>query len=674
MADLSINLKNLLNRLNYQLAMASNQNASNIVASANKNASTKPATNTTVVETKPNTNTNTTNNVSTTNKVSSNLDKITNNSFSKENEINNPFTISNDMELEFFKTYKNAVTASIYNKLKNNLSITERDLTNFKNQVKKLSADEKKLWKTEINSIQTKLESKLPKVDTNVTNNTGSVTNNTETNNTTKVETTEIKPTVLNGFVNNILYKDGTKFSGIYTDGKYYQSGLLASGTYNNKLYINGELYTGTKSGLYYQNGVLFTGTINGYQYVNGVIKVETQTQKPSTETQNNAVANTIAQKTIKENGDVYGYDKNKNLVYLEKTVNGKKVIYDDELKYLDKKTINYLATTEEAVLNDRILNDIEAIKNAEQKALAAGEVGTSEYNVAYNNAIKSQLIKNTTTMTGEAGELVESNGSLYINDGTKLVKLNISAETYLELFPPVERFSVNQNNIGDCYFISGCLTDMVKNPEVYAKLLQTFSEDSNGNITIKFSGTLKNYPVTFKNGEPKVLDGLVDGKTVKKYTNAAGSLGATLLEQAYSIAVFSRETKESVKSIDIDEATAIISSGGWQHNVYKEVLDIDSEMIRVNTNNISTYLNTVANKVNNGEVLLSFASYGNLSEYNLSSGHAYSIEKIDTKNKVIYITNPWHNGGSTAIPFSAFAEAEYEKNGLIYFNAGYLS
>ena len=654
MANLNVTLKNLLQNLTYQYAMASKQNASNVKSSAKKTTATTTKKTTTNKTAKTTTVTN--------QKTNSNVLNIGGDKSSQTSAISNNTTITNDMVLEFFKSYKNAITTSIYNKLNNGSAMTEKDLTNFKNQVSKLSADEQKLWKTEISKIEAQIEGRIS--GKTVNNNTSSNTNSTNTS-------------TLNGFVNNVLYKNGQKFSGLYTDGKYYQNGLAASGTYNGKVYVNGEAYTGTKSGIYYQNGVAYTGTVNGVKYVNGIVQTNTNNNtntNTNTQTSTNSGVATVVSKTKKSNGDVIGYDNRGNVVYLEKTVNGKKVVYDDELSYLNANTKNYLMNVDEAVLNDRLLSDIDIVKNAEAAASKAGAKGTTAYQNAYDASIKSQMIKTTSNMKGVAGEVVEKNGSLYVNDGKGMVKLNISAETYLKLFPPVDRYDVNQYNIGNCYFVSGCLTDMLRNDEAYANLLQMFSEDSNGNVTVKFSGTLKDYPVTFTNKQLKVIDGKVNGASVKKYTNAAGSLGTQMLEQAYAIAKFSEESKKSVSTIDIDEATASISKGGWQADVYKEVLGIKSNQKYLTKNNYESYLNSVASKVNNGDMMLSFASYQEIKDYNLSKGHAYSIEKIDTINKVVYITNPWYNGGSTAVPFSVFGNIADDDYHYIFFSEGHIN
>ena len=81
-----------------------------------------------------------------------------------------------------------------------------------------------------------------------------------------------------------------------------------------------------------------------------------------------------------------------------------------------------------------------------------------------------------------------------------------------------------------------------------------------------------------------------------------------------------------------------------------------------------------MASKVNNGEIFLSFASYGTASNYGLTYAHAYSIEKIDTKNQLIYISNPWYSANAIAVPYSEFKKTAYNVNDTVYFSVGYLN
>ena len=645
MADLNVTLRNLLQNLNYQYAMASKQNAQNIQTSAknennlniNLNATNKSSSNTSATTAKTNnSNTYSTAKTNVNSYINSNLKNLLNSlsSTTKSNNssaINNTSTVTNDMELEFFKSNKNAVTTSIYNKLQSGASMTASDLINFKNQVSKLSADEQKLWKSEIAKIEAKIEAKI--FESSSTQNTNNKSNSTAKNTSTET---------LNGFVNNVLYKNGQKFSGIYSDGLYYQNGVIASGTINGKLYVNGQLFSGTQSGILYQNGIAYTGTLNGKTYKNGVVE--------SSNTSNN--------------------NSNSKSSSNSKTDNNQNGTYGNDSQYLNAKTIGYLNKINNSVLTERLTNDIKIVKNAEAEGLKAGAKGTTAYQNAYDASIKSQMIRTTSNMTGQAGEVVEKDGSLYVNDGNKLVKLNISAETYLELFPPVERYDINQNSIQDCYFVTGCLTDMMKNGTAYAELLQMFSEDSNGNIMVKFAGSLNSYPVTFTNGQLKSFDGLVNGSSVTKYSGVTGSTGIQMLEQAYSIAKFAKSSNKSVNSIDIDETISNITTGRAE-NVYAEVLGSKSERVRIESNKVGEYLNSIANSVNNGTKLVSFASYGVVSQYGLTDYHAYSIEKIDTANQMIYITNPWYSGVSVAVPYSEFAKVAYSETDLIYFAVG---
>ncbi|WP_397537220.1 Ig-like domain-containing protein [Rummeliibacillus pycnus] len=79
----------------------------------------------------------------------------------------------------------------------------------------------------------------------------------------------------------SVLYKDGKKFTGLYSN-RYYKNGVKATGTYKNTYYVKGvkKVTTGTYAGAYYVNGVkkVTTGTYAGAYYVNGVKKVTTGT------------------------------------------------------------------------------------------------------------------------------------------------------------------------------------------------------------------------------------------------------------------------------------------------------------------------------------------------------------------------------------------------------------
>ncbi len=88
--------------------------------------------------------------------------------------------------------------------------------------------------------------------------------------------------TLFTGLYNNKAYENGVLFTGIFTDNKYYIDGTPGSGFYppagegtESKLYKDGNLYTGffSKDGKLYVDGLLYTGTYtDGLYYNQGVV------------------------------------------------------------------------------------------------------------------------------------------------------------------------------------------------------------------------------------------------------------------------------------------------------------------------------------------------------------------------------------------------------------------
>ena len=335
--------------------------------------------------------------------------------------------------------------------------------------------------------------------------------------------------------------------------------------------------------------------------------------------------------------------------------------LMDLDLSIPELRMYSALMSSSSSTLSERLKSDIEIVKNA----LKMGERGSAEYNAS----IKSQMISTPSSMKNEVGEIVEKSDGLYVNDGNGLIKLGISAETYLELFPPIERYDINQGNTADCYFVSGCLIDMMKNPKTFANIIQMFSEDENGNISINFEGTLKSdVPVTFKNGELQNVDGKVDGVPVEDpHSGVWGAKGIKMLEQAYAILRFAKDESKEITSIDIDEALSFIDYGS-QAQVYSEIFSGISEMYSTNEDGIDeriagvitdkiAFLEQNAGKVNNGEMILSSGFDSNYKQFGIVAQHAYSVEKIDIEKGLIYIINPYNGASSTMVPFYELEE-----------------
>lgn len=431
-----------------------------------------------------------------------------------------------------------------------------------------------------------------------------------------------------------------------------------------------------------YEKGVLSLQTISKYKnglvseqkdtkYVKGKV-TKTRHLTFKYDSNNNKISETAQIKDPKNKVNVEiqkGYTNNKLSSLIKKfDIDGngkyeKTEDYTSILSYLSGDAIWEISNITNATVSDRLKDDIKIVQKAEQAGLKAGKKGSAEYQEAYDASIKAQMIKTTNDVRGKAGEVIKDikKDGVYVNDGKKRVKLNISAETYLKLFPPIARYDVAQKTIGDCQFVSGCLIDMMKNPKAFSILMQKISEDEKGNITINFGGELSKYPVTFKKGELKTVDGLVNGKPVTKYTQVVGAKGLVMLEQAYAIAKFAQESKKPVSKIDIDAAIPF-AEGGYQSDIYSEILGLSSSLKYSQPNereelgtDVESFLRQNADAVNSGKMLMSVDFWEDVPAYDLYNVHAYSIEKIDTKNKRIYLTNPWCGGTVVAVPFDEF-------------------
>jgi len=324
---------------------------------------------------------------------------------------------------------------------------------------------------------------------------------------------------------------------------------------------------------------------------------------------------------------------------------------------------------------------------------------------------IKSQMIKDGSGQTltqlassTSVGDVVEKDGKLYVNDSGKMVALGISADTYLELFPPVERFFVEQNSYNDCFFIATTLMESMEKPAARAKILQMFSENSNGDITVTFPG-ISDYPVTFQNGKLKETDNEWNqGGTIYEYkstqTATTACLGESMLEQAYALAKFtqisnstlsndsiastySQEMANAIKAngkvtnastLDIDEALLFYIDGGYATEVLDDLYGTTSngsdkynKFSGKSESTLTQLMSTLyANSYNGNTILTTLISGGteisaeDKSKYNIISGHQYAIESINTKSKTVSLKNPWDPYKTIDIPYSVFFKYFY--------------
>jgi len=126
-----------------------------------------------------------------------------------------------------------------------------------------------------------------------------------------------------------------------------------------------------------------------------------------------------------------------------------------------------------------------------------------------------------------------EDNISIKMADGS-IKKLFISEKTYLELFPPVERFIINQSNVGDCYLLSA-FDSINQNPNTRFKILEMFKENPDGTVDIVFGG--------FKNKDGEIVPNNPDNFVLKDIESKI---------KEYSGLDVSSRTIEGIRAVEI--------------------------------------------------------------------------------------------------------------------------
>ena len=102
--------------------------------------------------------------------------------------------------------------------------------------------------------------------------------------------------------------------------------------------------------------------------------------------------------------------------------------------------------------------------------------------------------------------------------------ELYITPKKYLELFPPVERYSVQQGYIGDC-FILATLDSMYANPNSRERILECFFEDNKGNISACLGGYEKIRDKVKRKDKKRYY--FANASTILKHDDRETSLGS---------------------------------------------------------------------------------------------------------------------------------------------------
>jgi hypothetical protein len=160
-----------------------------------------------------------------------------------------------------------------------------------------------------------------------------------------------------------------------------------------------------------------------------------------------------------------------------------------------------------------------------------------NDLDMLYDAHINNKDIKETfvpTLKSGEEGIKDRNIGDVFGIEGCDKIfiktkdseckQLDISRNTYLKLFPPLERFAIYQGDAGNCYMLS-TLDAINSNPETREKLLSCFHEDGE-NLHV----SLPNSDYSFSMNKNKMPAEIKDYK--EQYS--MGAAGFKILEHVY--------------------------------------------------------------------------------------------------------------------------------------------
>lgn len=135
-------------------------------------------------------------------------------------------------------------------------------------------------------------------------------------------------------------------------------------------------------------------------------------------------------------------------------------------------------------------------------------------------------------------------NISIKMRDGS-IKELFISPETYLELFPPVERFISSQAEVGDCYLLS-TTNSINQNPFTRYKILEMFRQNPDDTVDIVFGGfENQNGNIVPKNPKGLILED-IGAKLPEHVSNYALSLTCEGIRAIELLSEFENQTYHS--------------------------------------------------------------------------------------------------------------------------------
>ncbi len=183
----------------------------------------------------------------------------------------------------------------------------------------------------------------------------------------------------------------------------------------------------------------------------------------------------------------------------------------------INKRTIYY--SSKHSDIQPNIANDLKLMQQAKATGMPIGDLVVPKFETA-DDAVKKAKVGDVYNVGDEKNVYIKT-------DDENAKQLKFDKETYLKLFPPVERFSVGQSQIGDCYLVS-TLDTLYQNPETRVKILDCFEQDGKD---VKAKLPNKDEVVVAK--DCKLLEQTKDNPQESIYIK--GSEGLRILEHLYA-------------------------------------------------------------------------------------------------------------------------------------------
>lgn len=224
-------------------------------------------------------------------------------------------------------------------------------------------------------------------------------------------------------------------------------------------------------------------------------------------------------------------------------------------LQLVEDKKVHYSALLylcHEGVMSDEFEGDLDKLYDAYINGKDVKETFVPTMKTS-DEAVAAQQVGDVFQVEGEENIYIKTSD-------TETKQLKMSRDTYMRLFPPLERFALYQGDAGNCYMLS-TLDAMNSNPKTREKILSCFEEDGD-NLHVSLPGS--DYVYTMD--KHRMPDEIRDYREFY----SMGAAGFKILEHAYS---------EDVQSSLLDEAQEILhdkaenAKGFFTKRMYKKQL-----------------------------------------------------------------------------------------------------